>query len=299
MENNINHNKKGIKEGFLGQRMIVLPPNIKRKITTNLLSRQFYLTAIGYYPKAVNHDRVRKSGSNQFILIYCIEGSGKIQLSGETFELSPNSYFIIPKNTPHRYHSSNQNPWTIYWFHYMGEVADLLYERFLENGKPGVKMIPYDEQRLLLFNEIYNLLEHGVSDKEMEKMNLDLLHFVSSLIYHKEANTGISRTDLVGSSILYMKDNLSKKLAIDDFADQQKISVSHYSRLFKEKTGTSPINYFNQLKIQKSCQYLYFTDRSIKEICAELGFDDQYYFSRLFSKITGGSPSAYKKRHKK
>lgn len=299
MENNINQKKKGIKEGFIGQRMIVLPPNIKRKITTNSISRQFFLTAIGYYPKAVNHDRIRKSGSSQFILIYCTEGTGKIHLGGETFELYPNSYFIIPKNTPHRYHSSGQNPWSIYWLHYMGEIADLLYDRFLENGKAQVQPLPYDEQRLLLFDQIYSLLEHGVSDKEMEKMNLDLLHFVSSMIYHKEANPAVYSTDLIGNSIAYMKNSLSKKLGIDDFATQQHISVSHYSRLFKEKTGTSPINYFNQLKVQKSCQYLYFTDRSIKEICTELGFDDQYYFSRLFSKITGSSPSAYKKRHKR
>ncbi|MGY4384504.1 AraC family transcriptional regulator of arabinose operon [Pedobacter sp. UYP24] len=299
MENNLLNKKKAIKEGFVGQRMIVLPPNIKRKITTNPLSRHFYLTAIGYYPKAVNHDRIRKSGSNQYILIYCAEGAGKIHLGGETFELYPNTYFIIPKNTPHRYHSSAENPWSIYWLHYMGDLAEVLFERFTENGKPNVQGVPYEEQRLLLFDQIYALLEHGVSEKALEKMNLNLLHFVSSMIYHREANPAVYNIDLTSKSITFMKSNLGKKLEIDDFAKQQCISVSHYSRLFKEKTGSSPINYFNQLKIQKACQHLYFTDKSIKEICVELGFDDQYYFSRLFSKIIGSSPSVYKKRHKR
>ncbi|MHA4894868.1 AraC family transcriptional regulator [Pedobacter sp. PWIIR3] len=299
MENNLHHHKKGIKEGFVGQRMIVLPPNIKRKITTNKLISHFYLTAIGYYPKAVNHDRIRRSGSSQYILIYCVEGTGTVHLAGETFELQPHNYFIIPKNTPHRYHSSEKNPWSIYWLHYTGGLADGLYDRFTENGNPKVHEIPYDEQRLLLFDRIYDLLEQAVSNRELEKMNLDLLNFVSAMIYHKESNPTTYSNDLVSKSIVFMKNSLDRKLVIDDFAKQQCLSVSHYSRLFKEKTGTSPINYFNQLKIQKACQHLYFTDKSIKEICAELGFDDQYYFSRLFSKIIGSSPSVYKKRHKR
>lgn len=96
-----------------------------------------------------------------------------------------------------------------------------------------------------------------------------------------------------------MKQHIGAKFEIEELAAQQHISVSHYSRSFKLKTGSSPINYFNQLKIQKACQYLYFTDLNIKEICIELGMDDQYYFSRLFSKVMGISPSKYKKQYRK
>ena len=56
--------------------------------------------------------------------------------------------------------------------------------------------------------------------------------------------------------------------------------------------------YFSNLKIQKSCQYLYFTDLSIKEICREVGFDDPYYFSRMFKKLMGMAPSKYKALYK-
>lgn len=279
--------------------MIVLPPNIKRKITANPLCKNLYLTAIGYYPKANHHDRIRKSGSSQYILIYCMEGMGTIHVDGEAFQLYPNTFFIIPRNIPHRYQSSETNPWSIYWVHFMGELSDALYNRSAENEKPVVHPIPYNEQRIQLFDEIYDLLEHGFSEKEMEKMNFNLLHFVSSMIYQKEGNPFVQSSDMVSNSINYMKNSVGRKLDIDELAMQQNISVSHYSRLFKEKTGASPINYFNQLKIQKACQHLYFTDKNIKEICAELGFDDQYYFSRLFSKIIGSSPSVYKKRHKR
>lgn len=299
MDQQVNENRKGIKEGFVGQRMIVLPPNIKRKISFNPLIKNFYLTAIGHYPKATNHERERKTGSSQYIMIYCIDGSGFIYLNGIRHELKPNTYFIIPKNVPHRYNSTESNPWSIYWVHFTGDISEKIYERFLEEDLAIVKTIPYDENRIKLFEQIYSILEHSFNDKEMEVVNFSLLHFISSLVYHKEANPEVYNTDSISNSISFMKHNIHEKLGIEELSRQQNISISHYSRTFKQKTGSSPINFFNQLKIQKSCQYLYFTDRSIKEICTDLGFDDQYYFSRLFRNIVGISPSKYRKQHKK
>ena len=96
-----------------------------------------------------------------------------------------------------------------------------------------------------------------------------------------------------------MKENLNAVYSVQELANKQHSSVSHYSRLFQKKIGSSPIYYFNQLKIQRSCGYLYLTDKTIKEICKELGFNDPYYFSRLFKKVMGISPAKYKMKYKK
>ncbi|KAA8481917.1 AraC-like DNA-binding protein [Arcticibacter tournemirensis] len=291
--------KKRIKEGFIGQKLIVLPPNIKRNIARNPLIKSFYLTAIGHYPKASLHGIERKTGCNEYILIYCIEGKGDISISNVQYNIDPNTYLIIPRNVPHKYRSSTSNPWSIYWVHFSGDLAQFIYNRSLLNDQPHVYTVPYDENRIKQFQQICYILEHSYNEKEMEILNIHLLHFISSLIYYKEINPALYDNDIVSQSIAYMKKNIAMKFTIEDLALQQRISISHYSRIFKHKTGASPINYFNQLKIQKSCQYLYFTDSNIKEICALLGFDDPYYFSRLFTKLMGVSPSAYKKKHKK
>lgn len=288
-----------IKEGFLGQKMIVLTPNIRKEIRNNPLINPFYLTAIGYYPHAAGHERERKTGSSEFILLYCIDGEGAIVINQITYYLKANTYFIIPKNTPHRYYSSPKNPWSIYWLHFSGSNSRKIYERSLVEGEHQVHQIPFEEYRIKEFNQIYTALGDSFSAKDMEIMNFRLLYFVSSLIYYKEINPEVYSQDSASRSITFMKSNIHKKLSINQLAEQQKISLSHYLRLFKFKTGQSPIAYFNQLKIQHSCQYLYFTDKSIKEICFELGMDDQYYFSRLFSKLIGSSPSEYRKLHKK
>jgi len=91
-----------------------------------------------------------------------------------------------------------------------------------------------------------------------------------------------------------MKKDIGNRLTIEDLARNQGISPSCYAAIFKAQMYESPINYFNELKVQKAAQYLVSTGRSIKSIGLELGFADQYYFSRLFSKIIGISPSQYK-----
>lgn len=296
---NLTEEKKKVKEGFVGQRMIVLPPDIKKTVTKNPLIKGLYLTAIGYYPRASYHDRERRTGSAQHILIYCVDGKGYVQIGKYKYDLKPNSYFIIPKGVPHHYGTSNSDPWSIYWVHFSGDNASILYSRYTREADPEVQLVPYDEQRIELFNLIFKMLENNYSVRNMELINIKLLEFLSSFIYNEELYPSYYTADHISSSIEFMKENLHRTYSIQELASRLNYSVSHYSDLFKKKTGCSPIHYFNQLKIQKSCQYLYFTDLSIKEICSKTGFEDPYYFSRMFKKLMGLSPSKYRSNHKK
>ena len=53
------------------------------------------------------------------------------------------------------------------------------------------------------------------------------------------------------------------------------------------------MSYFNQLRIQKACELLDFTDMKINQVCFKIGIDDPYYFSRLFKQVMGCSPREY------
>ena len=71
------------KEGFKGQRSIVLPDTITGKLRKNPLTRLLYVTDIGYYPKAKFHFRKRPHGVDQHILIYCVYGKEKLKLANQ------------------------------------------------------------------------------------------------------------------------------------------------------------------------------------------------------------------------
>lgn len=286
-----------IEEGFLGQKMIVLPPDKKRRVMNNILSKNLYPTAIGYYPHASYHDRERKTGCEQYILLYCIDGKGWIEMEGHTHILSANTYFIVPKDVPHHYGSSQKEPWSIYWLHFTGEHAQLFYSRYAENTHATEAYIAYDENRIEAFNQLFSAMETDFPKQVTDFIYIKLLQFISSFIYADQIMRP-EDDDIITRSVSFMKENLKNNYHIKDFAAYVNYSVSHYSELFRRKTGYSPIQYFLQLKIQKSCQYLYFTKLTIKEISREIGFDDPYYFSRMFKKQMGQSPLKYRKIYK-
>ena len=290
--------EKKIKEGFVGQRMIVLPPNVKLRALQNDLTRHLHATAIGFYPRAAFHNRERKTGCNEHILLYCTAGMGEVSVKGNTYALNPNNFIILPRNVPHQYNSSPKDPWTIYWVHFEGVNADLLYQRYSELGTEPV-FTAYDENQIMRFDRIFELLDNSFDNRNLEITNIKLHEFISNFIYAQEMNLVGVEQDKITKSIAFMKKNIGEQFSIKELAEQQNLSVTHYSRMFRVKTGTSPNLYQSELKIQKSCQYLYFTDRSIKEICVELGFRDPYYFSRLFKKLMGVSPVHYKNKHHK
>ncbi|MCH5599119.1 helix-turn-helix transcriptional regulator [Niabella ginsengisoli] len=96
--------------------------------------------------------------------------------------------------------------------------------------------------------------------------------------------------------IEHMQQNIMASVSLKDLASLIFMSPSHFSAMFKNKTGHPPLEYFNHLKIQRACQYLEFTAMPVKELCYELGLDDPFYFSRLFRKYMGESPLSYRKR---
>lgn len=85
---------------------------------------------------------------------------------------------------------------------------------------------------------------------------------------------------------------------VEDIAHELHLSTSYFSTQFQKSTGFTPIAYLNNLRIQEACQYLDFTDMKINQLCHKIGYDDAYYFSRIFTKIMGISPKEYKKRKK-
>jgi len=288
------------REGFDGQKLIVLPKKIILNfLNTDPVTKQTYITDIGYYPKAKNHYVERPSGIKQHIIIYCTEGHGWLEINKKKVEIHPSQFIAIPANTPHKYGANEEKPWTIYWIHFKGEAASFIVELILKNSQNYKPYLSYNEDRIKLFEDIYANLEKGYGGDTLRYVNMIFYHFLSSLIYEDKFNHSEKKEeDLVDKTIGYMQDNLEKLIRLEEFANYANLSLSHFSAIFKTKTGYSPIEYFNQLKIQKACQYISFTTLSIKNIANKLGINDQYYFSRLFAKIMGSSPNDYRKKIK-
>jgi AraC family transcriptional regulator of arabinose operon len=284
------------REGFEGQKLIVLPKKIIGGfLSKDPVTRQIYITDIGYYPKAKFHYVERPAGISQHIIIYCTEGNGWLEINKKRVELSPSQFIAIPANTPHRYAANTNKPWTIYWMHFKGDTAGFIINLILKNSENYKPHLSFNEDRIKLFEEICFNLEKGYSEDTLRYVNMIFYHFLSSLIYENKFNhIDKAENDVVSKTIVYMQQKVNITVKLEEIAAFVNISASHFSAIFKSKTGHSPIEYFNQLKIQKACQYLSFTNMAVKEIAITLGIEDQYYFSRMFTKLMGISPTKYR-----
>jgi AraC-like DNA-binding protein len=287
------------KDGFEGQRAIVLPQSVLVKFCIdNEAIKGACVTDIGYYPKAKFHKRVRPAGATQNILIYCIDGKGTVSIGSRNFNIGPGEFFIIPRGVKHSYESSEKSPWTIYWCHFVGAQSDALVDLIYAKEQNYKYAAEFVDDRILIFDRLYNFLEQGYSPENLTYVNLLFVQYLSSFAFGDRLSIGYeeSNSGPVEKSILFMQRHFEKPLALSVLAASANLSVSHYSSLFKKKTGFSPIDYFNHLKIQKACQYLQFTELRIREIALKVGISDPLYFSRLFTQTMGYGPKEYRQQ---
>ena len=295
-------NKK--RDGFAGELLISIPQNVLAGALQKgqILPHQLYVSHIGYFPKALYHYCQRPQGCVDNILFYCVQGKGYYTLDGHTFTLNPNQYVIVPAtDKPLVYWSDTEDPWSIYWVHFTSDALQAFNRAYHIVPEQGPQYIPHNEKGIRIWEEMYENLSRGYSPENLMNTNLCLYHLIATFVFSQQQNQNSSSPEkaIIRETIDYMKNNLDKTIRIEDFADLNKYSVSHFSKLFRLTTGMSPIEYFIHLKMQKACQLLYTEDSRVKQIAALLGYDDPYYFSRLFKKYMNTSPETYRKSVRK
>lgn len=288
------------KDGFPHEKAIVLPQEMIGRMQENPVCRMLYVTDIGYYPCASGHFLQRDKGSGQHILIYCSDGEGWYTIGKERCTVRKHQFFIIESGTPHAYAASARHPWSIYWIHFSGEKSRLFAGLFNRTFSLDDASDARSDDRIRLFNEMLVNLEMGYGIENLEYVTICLWYLLGSLRYVPQFRAVLhsQSQDLIQRVIGYMKDNLHRQLSLEDIARSVNYSPAYLGGLFAEKAGMSPIHYFNQLKIQRACQLLDFTDMKVKEIAFSLSFRDPYYFSKVFVRYMHVSPTEYRMKKK-
>ena len=101
----------------------------------------------------------------------------------------------------------------------------------------------------------------------------------------------------IESTISYMKEHLDKPVRAATLANVARMSLPHYFVTFKRCTGSTPIDYFIRLRMERARELLATTSCSVKEIAGVLGYDDPLYFSRVFKSVNQTTPTQYRATH--
>lgn len=94
----------------------------------------------------------------------------------------------------------------------------------------------------------------------------------------------------------YIKSNFQKDISLDGVSEMVNISPYYFSKVFKDEAGENFIEYLTKVRMENAKEYLKNPELSVKEICAMSGYGDPNYFSRIFKKYIGVTPSEYRER---
>lgn len=271
-----------------------IPNDVVISASKNAFLSNLTITKIGFFDKAYNHC-IYREGISEYVMIYCVGGRGWVETGGRRFSISKGDLVFCDRNVPHGYGADPVDPWTIHWIHFIGDGIPDIFNILEISPQTAILTIGEKPELISLIIEAYTILSTGYGLVNLFQASTYFQEFLCKVIRIK-MYSGLSDTSSLGieNVLNFMSKNVNESSTLTQLAACTNLSKYHFTRMFKQKTGYSPVEYFNRLKIQKACELLDTTNYSIKEISDVLSFSSPFYFSEVFKKITGYSPKKYK-----
>ena len=247
--------------------------------------------------------KITRQDSRETVLEYVVDGHGYINVDGENYTASAGDVYILRKKTTHTYWSDAKKPWMKIFFNIRGSLA----EKILEEYKLGIKgkVVLRGDGLESDFRELLAKLSNDTVS-QAEKFDLAALDFLKIII--KLSNLDKLQGDLSGE-LMSVEDEMNRLLEYiamnpkrivgnQELANVIFRSKDFVIKRFNTNFGITPYEYQIQQKIFLASNMLKNTKLSVKEIASSLGYDDQHYFSYMFKKRCGVSPTQYRKQNK-
>lgn len=234
---------------------------------------------------------IRRNGRSDYHLLYVYSGYCKALYDTKTYTLLPGNFVMYYPGQTQKYTFENKCCTTL-WLHFSGSAIDeilndLKLSAGVYNCTPSEKVSSVFKELVQEFNAKRN------KNKFLENsLLIYLLANVSGHVHDEHTANGIDKV------IMMMHSNYSAEYEPDVYAEMCSLSISRFSHKFKEITGKPPLKYFIDIKIEKSKELLAFSNLKISDVSEMIGYDNPFYFSRLFKKSTGLSPVEYRKKYK-
>lgn len=254
---------------------------------------------------------------HEFIeIVFIARGSCKHKYRDSIVTLIPGDTFVIVPNEEHEY--TIDKDMTIYNILFYPEFLGSDWNSLCEIGgiydllfvEPFYRSEAAKQEILHLEPEVSGKLEKMLDEMREEKnamkigskLNLKagLIKILVLLAREWESSTGIQarimegKRNLLVSAINFIEQNMKEALTVGQIASKAYMSPQHFRKIFKNSTGVTPMEYINKLRISTAQKLLIESDFSISKIAEEIGIIDINYFSRLFKREVGCSPSTYR-----
>ncbi len=218
-------------------------------------------------------------------IVFITEGYGKTVISGHEYILEKGTIVYYPPFVSHKLFLDRKPYMKFYGVHF--NIEDNL-------------QIPYimhvsNDTILILFRQLYR----SYTQKNMYSSwnnSLILSNIILRLYKQLESNFPIS-SFRVQKTIEYMSQYYGQALSLQDLCDNVSMKKSNFCKTFRDSTGKTPMEYLQHLRIEYAKDKLINTDDKISEIAHQCGFEDEFYFAKVFRRICGITPSMFRKMY--
>lgn len=139
-------------------------------------------------------------------------------------------------------------------------------------------------------------IESAISTKQIENLNLEMIRKYCIMVRNQSLR---NHSPIIRKAVDYVNLNLSSPLGLKDMAELFNVNSSYLSTLFKKEMGITLTDYVNKQRIDAALKLLNTGDMQVQDIAYFVGISDVNYFSKLFKKQVGNTPSGYRKEIQK
>lgn len=272
--------------------------NVLEDITENLRYKRLadVFRFISFHPFETYgpHDHLRIE------INYVKKGNCVLHLENESVSFSENEMMIICSNVKHTF-EAGPNGTTLIQLEFLPEI----FSRFnLNQSGEGREFSPItifsEENRLIkIVNNVRIMravqrIVNELNSKNKYYHYLVVMYYAELLIliyrHMNEVYLPICSNEALINAISYIRHQYKTEITITDVANHSGIGERYLRKLFAQHLNLSPLDYLNQIRVNKSIELLRNTEMSIKEICFACGFNSPQYFSRVFKQQMGMTP---------
>ncbi|WP_457100607.1 helix-turn-helix domain-containing protein [Microbacterium sp. P5_E9] len=249
----------------------------------------------GEYSVSADYSTWRVSGTDDWLLMHTIAGSGRVTGSSGTVITTPGDTVLLRPHVRHDY-STATHDWTLVFAHFHPRAEWLpLLDWPIRAGTIGYVHSP-DEVHRRIAAELRRTARAGVRPQLQSKL-FAVNALESALLWIDTQNPLRGRTDARILRVMeHIASHLEGDLSVTALARVAHLSRSRLTHLFSEHLGASPQRFVERERMARAAQLLDFSDLSIGEIARAVGWDDPLYFSQRFRAFHRMSPTAYRRR---
>jgi AraC-like DNA-binding protein len=257
----------------------------------------FYSVVRGGQLKAGLEHRIQRETYPGHELIFCTAGLGWIQVNGKRHEVAANDLVWVNCHHPHAYGSHSKQPWELYWIRVEGRPLEKVANLLEMKSQPVIQNIDPEKAK----QEFELILQHMIGNRPSDAalINAAVTAIIALIFHARLSDSETIQPELpmpVQKALEKMRLYYHTPIRVAELAQVAGMSESHFSRQFKTAIGTSPIDWLRRERINQAKHRLIESDDAIKEVARQVGYSDQFFFSKDFKKMTQLTPSKFREQ---